>query len=285
MSNRFIHLSDSPFVEAAFGDQQLVFDPALAGRVLSWKYSGIELLGSSGSDPVEFGCYPMLPWAGRLAKNSILHEGASVRQKVNYQGWAIHGLALNQPLDSWTIDQSVECTTFTGFQTISNWIEALDVVFVWQIYQRSITTSIQVTPRSAGTARVILGWHPWFKKSLGKEGRAELVVEEAELLVKHDSIPTGELISFDVNRGPFDDTLQVPSRSITIEWPKVLRLQVTNSHKWFVLYTGDENHLCIEPQTGAPNSIDGQFGDSAIACSRSQPAVMTTRWEFTPIGD
>ncbi len=272
--------SNESQVEIRCGEQQLVFDTALAGRAISWKYQGIELLGASGADPVQFGFYPMLPWAGRLAANSVSVDRESIRQEINYQGWAIHGLAFNQPLTSWSVQADKNATSFSALQGISGWMQDLEATFTWSIDEHSLTTTIEVKPISDVVSRVVVGWHPWFRKSLGSGSPAVLKIDDAQLLTKVDSLPTGELVDFDVMLGPFDDALIVPNKTVVIEWPEALHLRITNSHEWFVIYDGNKELICVEPQTGAPNALNGKFSESALLCSQSEPARMTTRWEL-----
>lgn len=272
-------------MDIRFGDQQLIFDTALGGRATSWNYQGLELLGAAGEDLVEFGFYPMLPWAGRLAENCIRVNGELIEQEINFQGWAIHGLSFNEPLTSWHVDVGEDSTTFVAVQEISTWIEDLEVTFTWTIKEHSLDTTIEVKPISEVATRVVMGWHPWFRKTLGSGSPAELQIDEAKLLTKAGSLPTGALIDFDVILGPFDDALIVPSKTVVIEWPRALQLRITNSHEWFVIYDGNPILICVEPQTGAPNALNGAFSDSVLVCSQSEPARMTTSWELRSLSD
>jgi aldose 1-epimerase len=272
-------------VEIRFSGQQLIFDTALAGRAISWTYQGVELLGAAGEDLVEFGFYPMLPWAGRLADNCICVDGELIEQEINFQGWAIHGLSFKYPLANWSVQADEKSTTFVAVQRISGWIEDLEVTFTWTIDENSLNTSIEVRPMGEVPSQVVLGWHPWFRKSFGGGPPAVLKIDDAKLLTKVNSLPTGELLDFDARLGPFDDALIIPSKTVVIEWPKALQLRITNSHKWFVIYDKNPNLICVEPQTGAPNALNGAFGDSALACSQSEPVRMTTRWELRDLSD
>jgi len=280
--------SNGSQVEIRCGEQQLIFDTALGGRAISWNYQGIELLGASGADPIEFGFYPMLPWAGRLADNSVSVNsvnGESIQQKINYQGWAIHGLSFDNPLTGWSVQADGDSTTFLAVQGISGWIVDLEATFTWKIDEHSLETRIEVKPIGEVTSRVVVGWHPWFRKSLGSGSPSVLKIDDAKLLTKVDSLPTGELVDFDVMLGPFDDALIVPSKTVVIQWPEALQLRITNSHEWFVIYNGNKDLICVEPQTGAPNALNGAFSESALLCSRSEPALMTTRWELQSLSN
>ena len=277
--------SSDSHVEVGFRGHQLIFNIRLGGRAISWQYQGIELLGAAGEDPVEFGFYPMVPWAGRLVNNAIFVDGELSEQDVNYQGWALHGVSFAHPLSSWNVIESEECTTFIARQVITDWASILDVTFTWNIRAHSLETIIQVTPRSEVPTNIVVGWHPWFHKSLGVGSPAQLHIVKAKLLTKSDSLPTGELVDFDDSRGPFDDALIVPDRAITIDWPDALQLRVTNSHGWFVIYTGHKDLICVEPQTGAPNSLNGPFSESVVACSKSDPAYMKTQWGLKTLNE
>jgi aldose 1-epimerase len=272
-------------VEVGFGGHQLIFNTRLGGRAMSWQYQGIELLGAAGKDPVEFGFYPMVPWAGRLENNSICVNGELLEQDVNYHGWALHGVSFDCPASSWNVIESEDCTTFIARQSITNWANILDITFTWNIRAHSLETIIQVTPRSEVPTNIVVGWHPWFRKSLGVGSPAQIHINDAKILIKSDSLPTGELVDFDSDRGPFDDALIVPNRVVTIDWPGALQLRVTNSHRWFVIYTGHEDLICVEPQTGAPNSLNGPFSESVIACHKSDPARVKTQWVLTTLND
>jgi aldose 1-epimerase len=252
---------------------------------MSWSYRGVELLGAAGEDPVEFGFYPMLPWAGRLAGNCIRADGELIEQEINFQGWAIHGLSFNSPLESWSVQADENSTTFVAVQRISGWIEDLEVTFTWIIDEHSLNTTIEVKPIGEAPSRVVLGWHPWFRKSIGGGLSAVLKIDDAKLVTKVNSLPTGELVDFDATPGPFDDALIIPNKSVVIEWPQALQLRITNSHEWFVIYDENPNLICVEPQTGAPNALNGAFSDSALACTQSEPARMTTRWELRAFSD
>lgn len=272
-------------MEVRFSGHQLIFDTALAGRAISWTYQGVELLGAAGEDLVEFGFYPMLPWAGRLADNCICVGGELIEQKINFQGWAIHGLSFGNSLASWSVQADENSTTFVAVQRISSWIEDLEVTFTWTIDEHSLNTAIEVKSIGDAPSQVVLGWHPWFHKSLGGGPPAVLMIDDAKLLTKVNSLPTGELLDFDAKLGPFDDALIIPSKSVVIEWPQALQMRITNSHEWFVIYDENPNLICVEPQTGAPNALNGAFSDSALACSRSEPVRMTTRWELRALSD
>ena len=51
------------------GDVIVTVDPARGGRVASLRVDDLELLvgpDEVGADPILWGCYPMVPWAGRV---------------------------------------------------------------------------------------------------------------------------------------------------------------------------------------------------------------------------
>ena len=71
------------------GDAEVTVQPGNGGRVGGLRVGGIELLRQGE----RFGCFPMVPWCGRIRDGRFL-DGATVRQMpLNSPPHAIHGTA------------------------------------------------------------------------------------------------------------------------------------------------------------------------------------------------
>jgi aldose 1-epimerase len=42
-----------------------------------------------------------------------------------------------------------------------------------------------------------------------------------------------------------------------LEWPGVLRLEITSTCAWWVVYSEPEHAVCVEPQSGPPDAVNG----------------------------
>src|SRR2546428_11713365 len=79
-------------------------DPADGGRIVSLVIAGSERIlpkaRARARDPALYwGCYPMVPWAGRLSQGRIPTEDGEVRLVANLPPAAIHGLGFDKGLE------------------------------------------------------------------------------------------------------------------------------------------------------------------------------------------
>ena len=112
----------------------------------------------------------------------------------------------------------------------------------------------------------VLGWHPWFARrpravedATGEPAPAddEAEVEFAARRMYErgaDALPTGRLI--EPSARPWDDCFVEVTTGPTVRWPGFLELTLeSDAHHW-VVYTGDEDGVAIEPQTGPPDGLN-----------------------------
>src|SRR2546427_4411370 len=85
-------------------------DPADGGRIVSLVIAGVERIlpkarARAREPALYWGCYPMVPWAGRLAHGRIPTNHGEVRLEPNLPPSAIHGLGFDK---SWVIVERSE---------------------------------------------------------------------------------------------------------------------------------------------------------------------------------
>jgi len=91
-------------------------DPADGGRIVSLVIAGAERIlpkarARSHEPALYWGCYPMVPWAGRLSSGRIPTRDGEVRLQPNLPPSAIHGLVFDK---SWEIvERSPMAVTMT----------------------------------------------------------------------------------------------------------------------------------------------------------------------------
>src|SRR5438270_125166 len=168
--------------------------PSEGGRIVSLVIAGAERIlpktsARPAAPPIYWGCYPMVPWAGRLGDGRIPTDEGEVRIEPNLSPSAIHGLGFERP---WTaLEQSATTVTMecalrgrgwpfggSARQTLRLSGDALDLELAVGGYTR---------PGPAG-----LGWHPWFTRPPG--GDLALTLDAHEVLaLDRDLVPTGEV--------------------------------------------------------------------------------------------
>lgn len=269
-------------MEFSDGAQELRWDPGLGGRLVSWRVRGIELLAHHGDDPVEFGMYPMAPWAGRVRGNEIPTESlrrmgvdaqSPVKLDINYPPWALHGTCFTSPVDTMEVHED----TVTSRQRIPDWPWPVELINTWNI--RDDGFDVRMTVKADQSSPVIMGWHPWFRRTL--EGSSvRWSVDSATMAVRDGAFASGEWRDIADTQGPYDDAFKVPSKRVDITWPGVMSLSVQSSHPWFVIFDQADDAICVEPQTQFPNAwIDPVAGEAELA----RPGVdlhLDTKWRW-----
>jgi aldose 1-epimerase len=229
------------------GDAEVTLRPAHGGRVGGLKVAGVELLRQGD----RFGCFPMVPWCGRIREGRFL-DGATVHQMpLNSPPHAIHGTARD---GAWRVARTGDGEAVLTYDLVEPWPFSGRVTQAVTLTEDSLTLTMSVeTYDSSFPAQ--LGWHPWFNRNLGgQDVRLDFAPAWQEER-GDDHLPTGNRV--DPGPGPWDDCFGMPGGvDVTLTWPGQLELKVTSREKWVVVYDEQEAAVCVEPQTGPPNGLN-----------------------------
>lgn len=255
----------------------VVIDLEAGARAVSWQVDGIELLGGAGADPVEYGMYPMAPWAGRVRGNSVDVDGRPHPLPVTYHSWALHGTVLNQPTAAIVHEQAADGARLVArVDTHPGWPWPTSVDITWDVRADHVTTDITVRAL-AGSFPAVVGWHPWFRRALGVGGDLEWMLDATSRLVRGDDhLPTGESVDYSAADGPFDDAFR--ATRARVRWPGVLEVDIDGGGPWFVVFDERPDCVCIEPQSGPPDGLRSGYGDDVRVASPGAPVTLTSTW-------
>jgi aldose 1-epimerase len=252
-------------VELHAGGVVTRIDPAEGGRIVSLVVADVERIvpkvhARADEPAIYWGCFPMVPWAGRLSKGRIPTKEGEMRLEPNLPPSAIHGLVFDRSWD--VVERSETAVTMLCELRGHGWPFGGHVLQTLRLGERSLELELEVGGyTNAGPAG--LGWHPWFARP-GK-GDLQLRVSASEVLVLDaDLVPTGEVRSVtsgeDLRSGPLlgDRRLDhVYVRTIgpaIVRWPDLeLRMEHDASLRTVVVHTPLEG-VCVEPQTMWPNA-------------------------------
>ena len=255
-------------------DISLDLDELQGGRATAWKVADHELLGYNSTHEIEYGMYPMAPWAGRISGNEVSRDGRSYPQPINFAPWAIHGLVLTEPF---AVVEREPHHVVLQREFSSTWPWSGGVRCAWTLDDDGLTTEVTCYSRSEDFPAV-LGWHPWFRRAIDGV-QASWTTDCNEMLIRgDDSLPTGERCTVDLDHGPFDDVL-TGGRTASIEWQGILRIEIENSQPWFVVFDELSEFICIEPQTGPADGLSDRHAPITFV-TPEQPLVMRTQWRF-----
>lgn len=226
---------------------QVALAPDAGGRVAQIRFDGREwLVGPVDGWPatIAWGCYPMVPWAGRLRAGRFAFGGAAHTLPVNFGGHAIHGVGFSRP---WQIDvleaDSAQLSLvlpqdgywpFGGTAT-----QALRVDGDRLLLELAVRAGTHAMP-------VALGWHPWFRKP-------DRLVFSPDAMYPRDADGIATLPHTPPSAGPWDDCF-VASGDIALQrGDQMLRLKADTDH--WVVYDCAAHSTCVEPQTGPPDAF------------------------------
>ena len=233
------------------GDEttQVEIDTVSGGRIAQIRFQGIELLVGQGSarplgDPMRWGCYPMLPWAGRVRDGRFELDGHSYQLPVSADGHAIHGVGFTS---AWTVATHVERAVELSLDLPADetWPfggRARQQIFVGD---GEIRMELEVTADDRRFPAVI-GWHPWFRKP------DRLQFHPTAMYRRVDGIAVDEQI--DVRSGPWDDCF-VNTEPIIAGIDGVDVAMTSDCTDW-VVYDQPAHATCIEPQSGPPDAFN-----------------------------
>src|SRR2546428_3558115 len=173
-------------------------DPADGARIVSLVIGGIERIlpkarARAREPALYWGCYPMVPWPGRLSNGRIPTRAGEVRLEPNLPPSAIHGLGFDK---SWEIvKRSETAVTMRCEMRGLGWPFGGHALQTLRIGARRLELELQVGGyTTAGPAG--LGWHPWFTRSPSAD--AALRLDASEVLV----LDAGQVPTREVRRGP-----------------------------------------------------------------------------------
>jgi aldose 1-epimerase len=252
-------------IDLSSGGAAVRVDAAEGGRIVSLRVGGVErILPRASARPsalaTGWGCYPMVPWAGRLAEGRIPTDAGEVRLEQNRPPAAIHGLVFDKP---WRVlAQSDSTVTLTCELRGLGWPFGGAVRQTLRLGATSLDLALDVGDYTR-TGPAGVGWHPWFRRPAS--GDVEVRLDGSQVLVLDaDLIPTGEVRgvteSEDLRRGPplaerRLDHVYVNTRGpALVRWPDLdLSLDYDDRLQTTVVHT-PAHGFCVEPQTMWPNA-------------------------------
>lgn len=284
-------------IELISGGARARIDPADGGRLVSLVLGDVERIlpkasARASAPALYWGCYPMVPWPGRLANGLIPTPQGEVRLEANLPPSAIHGLGFDK---RWSVVERSHATATLGCD-----LRGLRWPFGGRT-QQTLTlndTTLDLELEVAGYTRtgpVGLGWHPWFTRPL--EGDVELRLEASEVLVvDSDVVPTGEARAVrpneDLRAGPalaerrLDHVYIRTTGPATLRWPDLeLDIEYGEDLSTVVVHTPGEG-ICVEPQTMWPNApllaTRGVTGTGLRTLEPGESFSVRERWTWRP---
>ncbi|WP_030809908.1 aldose epimerase [Streptomyces sp. NRRL S-337] len=240
-------------VRLAAGDTEVTVRPDRGCRIESLRVGGTELLRQGD----KYGCFPVVPWCGRLAHGEFRNGGELHRMPLNAPPHAIHGTGRDLCWHTARTGPTEAVFTYDLADPAAPWPYPGRVTQLVQLGADGTSLTLTMGVEATGDSfPAQAGWHPWFRRNLGEGRDVHLdFLPEWQEERGPDHLPTGRRIT--PRPGPWDDCFGVPRGvAATLTWPGRLELKVTSRAEWVVVYDEQEAAVCVEPQTGPPNGLN-----------------------------
>ena len=254
------------------GGWRLTVRPELGCSVSSLTRDGNPVLRPTPdgtTDILETACFPLVPYANRIARGRFDFDGRAVSLPVldRFAPHALHGDGWRQ---SWSLLERAEASaSFVYRHEGGGWPWPYEAVQTFSLTGSSLRLDLSVLNVAETPAPAGLGFHPYFP--VGDQTRLSLKAE-AVWAVDEGLIPTAPVPPagvFDWSTGPrvagapfvdhcyagWDGTARLvePGRTTTIT--------ASPNAGWAHVYAPGEAFCCVEPVTHRPDAVHAPGGE------------------------
>jgi aldose 1-epimerase len=253
------------------GDDRLVLDPEHGGAIREYISGGLPVLRTTQdacSDPFALACFPLVPYANRIAHGRFVAGGHTVQLTANWDKdpHPLHGQGWKRPWDVVAASASGATLQFTGGGDEWPWRYRSEQRF--QLSGEGLIVSLSIENLSGEPMPAMLGLHPYFPDAAGAWLMARTprvwMADEAALPVAE--VPAPQTWSFEAGRAValplLDNCFSGWDGLAVLRWAShTVTLRSRNCHHLHVYVPAGGDFFCIEPQTapvGALNRSDDE---------------------------
>ena len=259
-------------ITLAAGTTEVRLAPDAGGRVGGITVDDLELLAGVPADgPLQWGCYPMVPWPGRLGRGVLHFEGAEHRFPLTMAPHAIHGTTWDRP---WAVVAQTPTMVRMAVDLAPPWPFGGQAQHTVELSEGALRLRLDVIAGDRPMPAAV-GWHPWFRRRLARGSSARLHLPAGAMWERGpDGLPTRQLVP--PPPGPWDDCFTDLSGPPVLTWPGALRLAVESACPHVVVYDEQDAAVCVEPQTLPPDGLD--HDPPILPPGQRLTATCTLRW-------
>ncbi len=255
-------------------------DPELGGSLLSLSVDGIDLLRPSCSKPrdiLEAACFPLVPFANRIADGRMTFHGRQVVLPPDpaARPHAHHGHGWRRP---WRLLQKTDSLAELAYRHDPNdWPWAYLAIQRISLIDGGVEIELSVTNQSDEDMPAGLGLHPYFVR-----GEADTIFVGATRMVMsgRDGIPNGEapiiageksLESIEgMDNLLLDESGQARLRSGGVR----CGMKARGAVGFHVYIPEGQNFFCVEPVSHRPNAFSSNAEQYAITPGETRRLIM-----------
>ncbi len=247
------------------GPIETTIEPDFGARISSFRVNDTEFLTPQKEHPLEWGMYPMVPYAGRVRNAQFTFNGITHDLVADAEPHAIHGTTYAR---AWRISDRTKSSLTMTIGLGANWPMLGKVTHEIRLTSTSLQCMLRIDADEAMPAQV--GWHPWFQTP-------QKVTTDFEAMLQRDPFGIATAKEVPVPRASVDDCFVRPGN-----YPQITKnditIEIISDCSHWVRYDAPNGDICIEPQSGAPNQIN----DSPIVIAPGAPLIRRCELRVLP---
>jgi aldose 1-epimerase len=241
-------------VDLHCGEARAAIDLEAGGRLASLEVDGLSLLVARGSGeqarPTAWGSYPLAPWAGRVRHARFDFGGRSFSLPPNWPPHAIHGTTFDR---AWELRESDTRSARVAVDLGERWPFRGRAEQTFELSEDALEWSLMLHADEPFPAS--LGWHPWWRRRLGRGEEVRLLFE-ADWMYRRDDEGLALPERVRPSPRPWDDCFVGVPAPPALVWDGALRLSIESDADHWVVYDEPRHALCVEPMTGPPDALN-----------------------------
>ncbi len=255
---------------------ELTVCPNDGARITELKYKGTNILRTYNEQrrAFQYGCFPMIPWVGRIENGDIKFNSKTYHLYQNKGKNAMHGIA---HFENWQVID-VDKQSIVLMYTLGNpWPWSGKVYEKLCIKENILEMSLKVeTDKDSFPASV--GWHPWFLKDPKNTGENKLSVSfKADYMEEIvDELPTTRKLA--VKPGPYDDCFDFDNYNAgaILNYKDDFSINISSNCPALIVFDKQPDATCVNTITGVPNDLN----TNPNIVTPIKPLEAKAKWEF-----
>lgn len=252
---------------------RLVLRPEVGGAVASLTRDGVHVLRPmpEGSvDVLDAACFPLTPYANRIAGGSFVFEGRSIELPI-LPAFAPHALHGDGWRSAWSVEARDEASiTLLHRHQPDGWPWAYEARQVFTLTGEGLHVALSMTNLSDTPMPAGLGLHPYFPVS----AYTRLTVQAARVWgggvdeVPTTLLPVARVHDWSdgprVRQAPFVDHAYVADGpAVLIDDARTTTVTASTNAGWRHVYAPGADFCCIEPVTHRPDAAHAPEGEAS----------------------
>jgi aldose 1-epimerase len=258
---------DSDYLHLRHGDTQLTLDAARGGAILEFSWHERPIFRptprDAGTDPFGLACFPMVPYANRIAHGSFNFGARAVHLRRNWgeDPHPLHGQGWRSPWQVVAATSSNASLVFEGGADEWPWHYLAEQHL--QVSPGALSIKLSVENLAKSPMPAMLGLHPYFCNP----DQARLLANTPRVwLTDNAALPTQEVDSpldwsFDrtrvISAVPLDHCFTHWNGAAVIRWPDLtVDVRATNCSYLHAYVPSGKEFFCLEPLSAAVGALN-----------------------------